>query len=174
MPRPRTNTVHMPTAPAHTYEHARPFICTWPWPKTSPNSRRTGLRLDRAPRTHQQRPPRKTGPYRKDQRALGGKDSYQSISAWQQTAPTSPWYNPMPQPRWGGGPVHQRRQASQSPIHSMPSHHLPQVWSTRTHPAPLPQLEPLGRRQWQYRGVRKVPVNTNHLRVHRQKTRVLV
>ena len=26
----------------------------------------------------------------KDQRALGGKDSYQSISAWQQIAPTSP------------------------------------------------------------------------------------
>ena len=53
-------------------------------------------------------PPRRNGPCRKDQRALGGKDSYQSISAWQQTAPTSPWYNPIHQSRWGGGPVHQR------------------------------------------------------------------
>ena len=34
---------------------------TWPWPNTSPNSRRTGLRTERAPRTHQQRPPRRTG-----------------------------------------------------------------------------------------------------------------
>ena len=39
----------------------------------------------------------------KDQRALGRKDSYQSISAWQQTAPTSPWYNPTHQSGWGGG-----------------------------------------------------------------------
>ena len=119
-------------------------------------------------------PHRRNGPCRKDQRALGGKDSYQSIYAWQQTAPTSPWYNPIHQPRWGGGPVHQRGQANQSPIHSVPFHHVPQVWSTWTHPAPLPQLEPLGRRQRQYRDVRKVPVNTNHLRVHRQKTRLLV
>ena len=58
--------------------------------------------------------------------------------------------------------------------HSVPSHHVPQAWSTRRHPAPLPQLEPLGRRQRQYRDVRKVPVSTNHLRVHRQKTRLLV
>ena len=53
-------------------------------------------------------PPQKNGPCRKDQHALGGKDSYQSISAWQQTTPTSPWYNPIHQSRWGGGPVHQR------------------------------------------------------------------
>ena len=33
---------------------------------------------------------------------------------------------------------------------------------------------PLGRRQRQYRDVRKVPVITNHLRVHRQKTRLSV
>ena len=30
----------------------------------------------------------------KDQRALGGKNSYQSMSAWQQTALTSPWCSP--------------------------------------------------------------------------------
>ena len=47
-------------------------------------------------------PPRRNGPCRKDQHALGGKDSYQSFSAWQQTAPTSPWYNPIHQSRWGG------------------------------------------------------------------------
>ena len=65
--------------------------------------------------------------------------------------------------------LHQRGQASQSPIHSVPSHHVPQVWSTRTHPAPLPQLEPLGRRQRQYRDEGKVPVSTDHLRVHLQR-----
>ena len=48
-------------------------------------------------------PPRRNGPCRKDQHAMGGKDSYQSISAWQQTTPTSPWYNPIHQSRWGGG-----------------------------------------------------------------------
>ena len=48
-------------------------------------------------------PPRRNGPCRKDQHAMGGKDSYQSISAWQQTTPTSPWYNPIHQFRWGGG-----------------------------------------------------------------------
>ena len=42
----------------------------------------------------------------KDQRALSGKDSYRSISAWQQTAPTSPWYSPIHQPGWGGGPAY--------------------------------------------------------------------
>ena len=42
----------------------------------------------------------------KDQRALGGKDSYQSISAWQQTAPTSPWYSPTHQSGWGRGPAY--------------------------------------------------------------------
>ena len=42
----------------------------------------------------------------KGQRALGGKDSYQSISAWQQTAPTSPWHSPIHQPGWGGGPAY--------------------------------------------------------------------
>ena len=30
MPRPRTSTVHMRTAPAHTNEHARPLICPCP------------------------------------------------------------------------------------------------------------------------------------------------
>ena len=42
----------------------------------------------------------------KDQRALGGKDSYQSISARQQTAPPSPWYSPIHQSSWGGGPAY--------------------------------------------------------------------
>ena len=42
----------------------------------------------------------------KDQRALDGKVSYQSISAWQQTAPTSPWYSPTHQSGWGGGPAY--------------------------------------------------------------------
>ena len=41
----------------------------------------------------------------KNQRALGRKDSYQSIPAWQQTAPTSPRYSPTHQSGWGGGPV---------------------------------------------------------------------
>ena len=38
----------------------------------------------------------------KDPRALGAKDSYQSISAKQQTAPTSLWYSPIHQSGWGG------------------------------------------------------------------------
>ena len=42
----------------------------------------------------------------KDQRALGGKDSYQSMSAWQHTAPTSPWYSPTHQSSWSGGPAY--------------------------------------------------------------------
>ena len=42
----------------------------------------------------------------KDQRALGGKNSYQSTSAWQQTAPTSPWYSPIHQSGWDGGPTY--------------------------------------------------------------------
>ena len=72
---------------------------------------------------------------------------------------------------WGtGAPT----RVNQPITHSVPSHHVPQAWSTRRHAAPLPQLEPLGRRQRQYRDVRKVPVSTNHLRVHRQKTRLLV
>ena len=41
----------------------------------------------------------------KDQRALGGKEAYQSIATWQQTAPTSP-YSPTHQPGWGGGPAY--------------------------------------------------------------------
>ena len=39
----------------------------------------------------------------KDQRALGGNDSYPSMSAWQQTIPTSPWHSPTHQSSWGGG-----------------------------------------------------------------------
>ena len=122
----------------------------------------------------------------KDQRALGGKDSYQSISARNRppphlrgTAPLTnpagaPAYSPRPQAGWGGGQpdvrtLHQRGQASQSPFHSMPSHRVPQVRSTRTHPAPLPQLEPIGRRQRQYRDERKVPVSTNHFRLDLQR-----
>ena len=42
----------------------------------------------------------------KDQRALGGKYSYQSISAWQKTTSTSPWYSPTHQSGWGGRPVY--------------------------------------------------------------------
>ena len=42
----------------------------------------------------------------KDQRALGRKDSYQLISAWKQTAPTSPWYCPTHQSGWDGGPAY--------------------------------------------------------------------
>ena len=42
----------------------------------------------------------------KDQRALGGKEAYQSIATWQQTAPTTPWYSPTHQPGWGGGPAY--------------------------------------------------------------------
>ena len=34
----------------------------------------------------------------KDQRALGRKEAYQSISTWRQTAPTSPWYSSTHQP----------------------------------------------------------------------------
>ena len=39
----------------------------------------------------------------KDQRVLDGKDSYQSMSAWRQTAPISPWYSSTHQSSWGGG-----------------------------------------------------------------------
>ena len=170
----------------------------------------------------------------KDQRALGGKEAYQSISTWQQTAPTSPWYSSTYQPGWGGGSayspppptswgrgahiapppprlptralhttrsrprswpgqspgraegcwwrrerwrrrridvfnLHQRGQASQSLFHSVASHHVPQVRSTRTRPAPLPQLESIGRRQRQYRVERKVPVSTNHFSLDQQR-----
>ena len=53
-------------------------------------------------------PASKKGPMQelKDQRALGGKDSYQSNSAWQQIVPTSPWYSPSYQSSWGRGPAH--------------------------------------------------------------------
>ena len=61
----------------------------------------------------------------KDQRALGGKEAYQSVATWQQTAPTSPWYSPTHQPSWGGGPAY-----------SPPPH---TGWGRRTHiPPPLP------------------------------------
>ena len=53
--------------------------------------------------------------------------------------------------------LHQRRQARQLPLYSVPSHHVPQMRPTRTHPAPLAQLEPIGRQQQQYRDERKVP-----------------
>ena len=43
------------------------------------------------------------------------------------------------------------RASQQSLFHSVPSHHVPQVRSTRTRPAPLPQLESIDRRQRQYR-----------------------
>ena len=122
----------------------------------------------------------------KDQRALGGNDSYQTISACNRppphlrgTAPLTnpagaPAYSPPPHAGWGGGQpdvctLHQRGQASQSPFHSVRSHRVPQVRSTRTHPAPLPQLESIGRRQWQYRDERKVPVSTDHSRLDLQR-----
>ena len=38
-----------------------------------------------------------------------------------------------------------------------------------TRPAPLPQLEPIGRRQRQYRVVRKVPVSTDHFSLDQQR-----
>ena len=60
----------------------------------------------------------------KNQRALGGKYSYQSISAWQQTAPTSPWYSSTHQSGWGGGPAY-----------SLPPH---AGWGGRAHTAPPP------------------------------------
>ena len=122
----------------------------------------------------------------KDQRALGGKDSYQSISASNRPPPhlrcTAPLtnpagtsaYSPPPHAGWGGGQpdvctLHQRGQASQPPFHSVPSHHEPEVRSTRTHPAPLPQLESIGRRQRQYRDERKVLVSTDHFRLDLQR-----
>ena len=122
----------------------------------------------------------------KDQRALGGKDSYHSISAYNRPPPhlrgTAPLTNPAGAPAyspprhagWGGGQpnvctLHQRGQASQSSFHSVPFHHVPQVRSTRTYPAPLPQLESIGRRQRQYRDERKVPVSTDHFRLDLQR-----
>ena len=124
----------------------------------------------------------------KDQRALGGKDSYQSISAWQQTTPTPPWYSPTHQSGLGGGPAYsppphagrgggqpdvrtllQRRQASQSPFHSV-------ALSPRATSAVNPdtssataQLESIGRRQRQYRDKMKVPVSTDHFRLDLQR-----
>ena len=64
----------------------------------------------------------------KDQRALGGKGSYQSISAWQQTVPTSPWYSPIHQPGWGGGPAY------------IPPPHAGWGGGTHTAPSPPPRL----------------------------------
>ena len=60
----------------------------------------------------------------KDQRALGGKEVYQSVATWQQTAPTSPWYSPTHQPSWGGGPAYS------SPPHT--------GWGRGAHIAPPP------------------------------------
>ena len=57
----------------------------------------------------------------KDQGALGGKDSYQSMSAWRKTAPTSPWYSPTHQSSWGWG-------AHTAPLSShgfQPGHYTP-------------------------------------------------
>ena len=149
-----------------------------------------------------------------DQHVLGGKDSFQSLSAWQESAPIPAWhsptyqyscdrgsaYNPPPDAGWGGGahpapsyppspspvfnpgitphlseaterveagpgggggvrvgagPVAAARCAPPAPtlvsppaiLYSVPSHYVPQVRPTRTHPAPLPQLEATGRRQ---------------------------
>ena len=61
----------------------------------------------------------------KDQRALGGKDSYQPIPEWQQTAPTSPWYSPFHQPEWGGGPTYSPppHAGSGGGTHTAPSPH---------------------------------------------------
>ena len=66
----------------------------------------------------------------KDQRALGGKEAYQSVATWQQTAPTSPWYSPTHQPGWGGGPAY-----------SPPPH---TGWGRGTHipPPPSPGFQP--------------------------------
>ena len=63
-------------------------------------------------------------------RALGGKDSYQSMSAWQQTAPTSPWYNPTHQSSWGGGPAYS------------PPPHAGWGGGAQTAPPPSPGLQP--------------------------------
>ena len=60
----------------------------------------------------------------KDRCALGGKDSYQSIFAWQQTAPTSPWYSPTHQSSWGGRPAYS------PPLHA--------GWGGGAHTAPPP------------------------------------
>ena len=49
----------------------------------------------------------------------------------------------------------------------MPSHHVPQVRTSRTHPAPLPQLESMGRRQ-QYRVEKNVQVSLVRFRVDQQ------
>ena len=137
---------------------------TWPWPKNQPKLTADWF-MYRMSATHT--PAAAASRKRamqepKDQRALGGKGSYQTISACNRpplhlrgTAPlTSPAgataYSPPPHASWGGGQpdgctLHQRGQASQSPFHSVPSHRVPQVRSTRTHPEPLPQLEFIGR-----------------------------
>ena len=148
---------------------------TWPWPKNQ-------LKLTADWFTHRISPThtpaaaaskKRAIQEPKDQRALGGKDSYQPISACNRQSPHlrgtapltnpagAPAYSPSPYAGWGGGQpdvctLHQCGQASQSPFHSVPSHRVPQVRSTRTHPAPLSQLESIGRRQRQYRDERKV------------------
>ena len=62
---------------------------TWPWPKISPNSRWTGLRTGfSATYTPAAAASKKRAMQEpKDQRALGGKDSYQSISACNRPPP---------------------------------------------------------------------------------------
>ena len=181
---------------------------TWPWPKNQPK-RKTGWFTHRMSATHT--PAAAASKKRamqepKDQRALDGKHSYQTISAYNRPPPhlrgTAPLTNPagapayssLPHTGWGGGQpdvctLHQRGQASQSPFHSVPSHRVlshrvpshrvpshrvpsyrvPQVRSTRTHPAQLPQLKSIGRRQRQYRDERKVPVSTDHFRLDLQR-----
>ena len=66
----------------------------------------------------------------KDPRTLGGKDSYQSMSAWQQTAPTSRWYSPTHQSSCGGGPAYS------------PPPHAGRGGGAHTAPPPSPGFQP--------------------------------
>ena len=161
---------------------------TWPWPKNQPKLK-TGWFTHRMSATHTPAvaaSKKRAMQEPKDQRALGGKNPYQTISAYNRPPPhlrgTAPLTNPAgapaysspPHTGWGGGQpdvctLHQRGQASQSPFHSVPSHRVPshrvpQVRSTRTHPAKLPQPKSIGRRHRQYLDERKVPVTTDHFR----------
>ena len=170
MPRPRTSTIHMRTAPARTNEHARPFICTWPWPQTSPNSRRTGLLSELAPRTHRLE---ETGHAGRTNTLWVERTSTTQFPHGNRPPPHPRGTTPFTNPDGVGDRCTNAGKPTNHPFTACPPTtchkcgqpgHIQRHCPTRT----------LRQTQRQYRDVRKVPVNTNHLRVHRQKTRLLV
>ena len=114
----------------------------------------------------------KNGPCRKDQHALGGKGLLPVNFRMATDHPHIPWYNPIHQSDGVGDRCTNAGKPTNHPQRAL-SPRATSVVNPETSSATAP-TRTLSRRQRQYRDVRKVPVSTNHLRVHRQKTQLLV